>query len=412
MSDADHAIATATSPTLAKPPQGSIGEVFLTALGLGLTSFGGPVAHIGYFERTYVRQRRWLDAEEFSGLVALCQLIPGPASSQLGYLIGLKRAGWGGAFAGWLGFTLPSALMMFAFALIAPRLGGPVATAALHGLKLVAVAVVAQAVWSMARTMCPDRTRTAIALAAAMPLLLVDLPAMQLAALGIGALAGVVLCRNIAARHGTPRLPVGRRTGAAALILFLLLLAGLPLLARSYPHGLSALAAIFYRSGALVFGGGHVVLPLLHDALIPTEWLSDNAFLSGYGAAQAVPGPLFTFAAYLGAAVSPQGANLATTVLWSATALLFIFLPGALIAIAGGSVWNWMGGHPLARGALAGINAAVVGLLGATLYSPVWTSAITTSADVAIAVLAFFLLERWRIPPIAVVIMTIGASVL
>lgn len=389
---------------------GSIAEVFSTALMLGLTSFGGPVAHVGYFERTYVQQKRWLSAEDFSGLVALCQMVPGPASSQLGYLIGLGRAGWGGALAAWLGFTLPSALLMFGFAMLAPWLNGPLALASVHGLKLVAIAVVAQAVWSMARSLCPDRTRAAIALAALVLLLVVPLPGVQLAALAIGLAGGALLCRDLPARPGTPRLPIGPRTGLAALGLFGILLAGLPWLAGSR-HDLIGLAAVFYRAGALVFGGGHVVLPLLRDALVPTHWLGDGAFLSGYGAAQAMPGPLFTFAAYLGAAVAPQ-AGMGQAATYSAVALMAIFLPGMLIAVAGVAVWNAVGHHDRARGALAGLNAAVVGVLGAAFYSPVWTSGVTRSSDVAIAVVGFFLLERWRIPPIAVVALTIGASLL
>lgn len=389
---------------------GSVAEVFATALVLGLTSFGGPVAHIGYFERTYVRQKRWLSAEDFSGLVALCQMVPGPASSQLGYLIGLGRAGWGGALAAWLGFTLPSALLMFGFAMLAPWLNGPLALASVHGLKLVAIAVVAQAVWSMARSLCPDRARAAIALAALVLLLVMPLPGVQLAALAMGLAGGALLCRDLPARPGTPRLPIGPRTGLAALGLFGILLAGLPWLAGGR-RDLIGLAAVFYRAGALVFGGGHVVLPLLRDALVPTHWVGDGTFLSGYGAAQAMPGPLFTFAAYLGAIVAPP-VGVGQAALYSAVALIAIFLPGMLVAVAGVAVWNAVGHHDRARGALAGLNAAVVGVLGAAFYSPVWTSGITRSSDVAIAVVGFFLLERWRVPPIAVVALTIGASLL
>ncbi|MDE1916782.1 MAG: chromate efflux transporter [Sphingomonadales bacterium] len=397
-------------PDTPTPRAGSIAEVFGAALTLGLTSFGGPIAHIGYFERSYVQQRQWLSAEEFSGLVALCQMVPGPASSQLGYLIGLRRAGWAGGLAAWLGFTLPSALLMFGFAMMAPWLNGPVATASLHGLKLVAVAVVAQAVWSMARSLCPDRTRTAIALAALTLLLVVPLPGMQVAALGVGLAGGALLCRHLPERPDAPRLPVGSRTGVAALALFGALLVGLPWLAGGR-HDPVGLAALFYRSGALVFGGGHVVLPLLRDALVPTGWLGDSAFLSGYGAAQAMPGPLFTFAAYLGAAVAPH-TGMGAAVLWSLLALLAIFLPGALIAVAGVALWNRVGHHNGIRGALAGLNAAVVGVLGAAFYDPVWTSGVTRSSDLAIAVVGFFLLERWRVPPIAMVALTVGACLL
>ena len=398
---------TAASPAV-EPRRGSAGEVFRVALRLGLTSFGGPIAHLGYYERTYVRQRQWLSPEEYAGLVALCQMVPGPASSQVGYLIGLRRAGWGGAFAAWVGFTMPSAIVMFAFALLAPRLKGHTTDAVLHGLKLVAVAVVAQAVWSMARNLCPDRPRSALALLAAALLLVVSGPVVQIAALLIGAVGGALLCRNLPAAPGLPAMPVSLRTGGLALALFLVLLVALPVAGAAAPHSLLALAGIFYKAGALVFGGGHVVLPLLRDALVPQGWLSDNTFLAGYGVAQAIPGPLFTFSAYLGAVVAPAGSAL----LWSLVALIFIFLPGMLIALAGLPVWLWLGHHPAARAALAGINAAVVGILGAALYNPIWLSAVGNGRDVAIALAGFLLLERWRVPPLAIVIFCVVGALL
>ena len=397
-----------TAPSAVEPRLGSAGEVFLVALRLGLTSFGGPIAHLGYYERTYVRQRRWLAPDEYAGLVALCQMVPGPASSQVGYLVGLRRAGWGGAFAAWAGFTLPSAFVMFAFALLAPHLEGPTTNAVLHGLKLVAVAVVAQAVWSMARNLCPDRPRAALALIAAALLLVVSGSLVQIAALLIGAVGGALLCRDLPAAPGLPAMPVTLRTGGVALALFLILLVALPLAGTAAPHSLLALAGIFYKAGALVFGGGHVVLPLLRDALVPQGWLSDNTFLAGYGVAQAIPGPLFTFSAYLGAAVAPAGA----APLWSAVALIFIFLPGILIALAGLPVWLWLGHHPAARAALAGINAAVVGVLGAALYNPIWLSAVANGRDVAIALVGFLLLERWRVPPLAIVVFCVSAALI
>lgn len=390
--------------------RGGVLEVFLAALGLGLTSFGGPIAHIGYFERDYVRRRRWLTADEFAGIVALCQVAPGPASSQVGFLVGLKRAGWGGALAAWLGFTLPSALLMFAFALAAPLMQGPLALAALHGLKLVAVAVVAQAVWSMAARLCPDAVRAALAVAAAAALVMLHGPLMQVSVLALGALAGMALCRNLASPPAGPTLVVGPRLGAAAMALFLGLLAVLPLWAAAAPGSLPAAAAVFYRSGALVFGGGHVVLPLLRDALVPSGWLRDADFLSGYGAAQALPGPLFTFAAYLGAVLPGVGASLPERALWSATALVFIFLPGLLVALAALPLWTWLGAHPLARGALAGVNAAVVGVLGAALYDPVWTSAVLRPSDAAIALIAWVLLDRLHAPPVVVVGLCVAVS--
>jgi chromate transporter len=391
---------------LGQPQRGSAGEVFSVALRLGLTSFGGPIAHLGYYERTYVRQRRWLSADEYAGLVALCQMVPGPASSQVGYLIGMRRAGWAGAFAAWAGFTLPSTLVMFAFALVAPRLEGRWTDAVLHGLKLVAVAVVAQAVWSMARNLCPDRARAALALVAAAVLLVAGGPGVQIGVLVVGALGGAALCRDLPAAPGLPAMPVSLHTAGTALAAFLVLLAVLPLAGAAAPHSLLALAGIFYKAGALVFGGGHVVLPLLRDALVPQGWLSDSAFLAGYGVAQAIPGPLFTFSAYLGAVVAPPGAAL----LWALVALIFMFLPGLLIALAGLRVWLWLGHHPAARAALAGINAAVVGVLGAALYNPIWISAVANGRDVAIALTGFLLLQRWRLPPLAIVVFCVAMA--
>jgi len=392
------------------PARGAALEVFAVSLGLGLTSFGGPIAHLGYFERAYVQRRRWLSADDYAGLVALCQMIPGPASSQVGFLIGLRRAGWPGALAAWIGFTLPSAILMFAFAWLAPSLSGPLAQAVLHGLKLVSVAVVAQAVWSMATKLCPDPPRVALAVVAASLLLLFGGPLMQLVALAAGAVGGMLLCRGLPGLAIPPKLPVGRRAGFVFLAIFLALLIGLPLTARLAPRSMLAMAAVFYRTGALVFGGGHVVLPLLRDALVPSGWLGDGAFLSGYGAAQALPGPLFTFAAYLGAAIAPHGSGAGVSALWSTVALAFIFLPGMLIALAGLPLWNWIGHHPTARGALAGVNAAVVGVLGAALYNPIWTGAVLDARDLAIALIAFMLLERWRAPPILVVVFCVASA--
>ena len=295
---------------------------------------------------------------------------------------------------------------MFAFALLAPRLAGPTTDAVLHGLKLVAVAVVAQAVWSMARNLCPDRARAALALLAAVLLLVVNGSFVQIAALALGAVGGALLCRNLPSPPLLPAMPVGLRTGGVALALFIILLVALPLAGAAAPHSLLALAGIFYKAGALVFGGGHVVLPLLRDALVPQGWLSDGTFLAGYGVAQAIPGPLFTFSAYLGAVVAPAGWAL----LWSAVALVFMFLPGMLVALAGLPLWLWLGRHPAARAALAGVNAAVVGVLGAALYNPIWLSAVATGRDVAIALTGFLLLERWRIPPLAIVIFCVAAA--
>ena len=390
--------------------RGVIGAILSASLRLGLTSFGGPVAHIGYFEHAYVAQRAWLTRGDFAGLVALCQMVPGPASSQLGWLIGLMRGRWAGGLAAWAGFTLPSALLMFAYAQIAGRIAGPVGIAALHGLKLVAVAVVAQAVWSMARSHCPDWQRRMIALAALALALTVRGPVGQLAVLCAGALLGGALCQTTASAQSPPVLPVSRRVGLAAGGVFVALLAAAEI---STPgHTLWGLAALFYRSGALVFGGGHVVLPLLRGSLVPAGWLNDQAFLAGYGAAQALPGPLFAFAAYLGAAAAPHAGGLTVAALWSGVALVSIFLPGLLVALCGAALWNWLGHHAHARAGLAGINAGVVGLLGAALYDPVWTSAVLVPRDAGVAIVALGLLEIKRWPPVAVVAATVIASVL
>jgi chromate transporter len=405
-------LAEGVAPSDSGPPRRRALEVFTVALGLGLTSFGGPIAHLGYFERTYVQRRRWLSADDYAGLVALCQMVPGPASSQVSFLIGLRRAGWPGALAAWSGFTLPSAVLMFAFAWLAPRFTGPLAQAVLHGLKLVAVAVVAQAVWSMAGKLCPDRRRAALGLMAAVLLLLGGGSLMQLVTLSIGAIGGMLLCRGVQSQSVPPRLPVTWRAGIMFFAVFIVLLGGLPLAVQAAPRSMLSMVVVFYRTGALVFGGGHVVLPLLRDALVPSGWISDSAFLSGYGAAQAVPGPLFTFAAYLGATIAPHGVGIGVTGLWSLAALVSLFLPGILVALAGLPLWNWIGHHSLARGALAGVNAAVVGVLGAALYNPIWTSAILNAWDLAVALIAFMLLERWRTPPIFIVIICVGAPVI
>lgn len=396
-------MSTAVTPARRQHPAG---EVFRVTLGLGLTSFGGPIAHLGYFERAYVRERRWLSADEYAGLVAMCQMLPGPASSQVGLLVGLRRAGWAGAFGAWAGFTLPSGLVLFAFALLAPRMQGPTLTAVLHGLQIVAVPVVAQAVWSMAQKLCPDRQRAGLALTAAALMLVAGSAGVQVLALVVGAIGGVFLCRDLPVLPALPAMPVSLRAGVIALVLFPILLVGLPLAGRAAPHSLVALAGIFYRAGALVFGGGHVVLPLLRDAFVPTGWLSDDVFLAGYGATQAMPGPLFTFSAYLGAVVAPAG----SAALWSAVALVFMFLPGVLVALAGLPLWTWLARHPAAKAGLSGINAGVVGVLGAALYDPIWTSAVHSGRDVTIALVGFLLLERWRSPPLLIVGFCVVAS--
>ena len=380
-------------------------EVFRAALKLGLTSFGGPIAHIGYFERTYVRQRRWLTAEQYGGIVALCQMLPGPTSSQIGFSIGLHRAGWIGAAAAWLGFTLPSALLMYLCAVFITNWQGAMAHSLLHGLQLVAVAVVAQAVWNMAHSFCRDRLTLAIALAAACLLVSIAGPVTQLAVLGAAALAGMRWCRNSGVEAAQLELPISSAGAWGALGLFAVLLLALPALGVLFPRSIVALADIFYRSGALVFGGGHVVLPLLRDAMVPPGWISDDRFLTGYGLAQAVPGPLFTLAAYLGAA------NAYAPSAWSACcAVIFIFLPGLLMTIAALALWSRVSRHDIVRSALAGVNAAVVGILAAALYNPVWKTAVLAPIDIGIALFGLLLLVRCRVPPIAVVLFTLICS--
>ena len=401
---------TVDQPRSKSPEKGAALEVLLIFLRLGLTSFGGPIAHIGYFRDEFVMRRRWLDEQAYADLVALCQFLPGPASSQVGFSIGLMRAGYLGGLAAWTGFTLPSAIVLVLFAFGAASLGGPLGTGLLHGLKLVAVAIVAQAVWGMARTLCPDRERASIATVAALLILLSGSSVAQIAAILLGAIAGLWLCRGAPqAAVGHLTMPVSRRAGLAALATFAILLAGVLLVQLHPSQNAVELFAAFYRSGALVFGGGHVVLPLLREAFVTPGWVSDDAFLAGYGAAQAVPGPLFTFAAYLGAVVRLQPNGLAG----AALGLIGIFLPGILILIGMLPFWDAFRIRPGAQAAMRGINAAVVGLLGAALYNPVWTTSVRTPADFAIALLGFVLLVAWRAPPLLVVIVSaLGGIVL
>ncbi|WP_250455153.1 chromate efflux transporter [Caballeronia sp. ATUFL_M2_KS44] len=388
-------------------------EVLLVFLKLGSTSFGGPVAHIGYFRREFVERRHWLNDETFTDLVGLCQFLPGPASSQAGFSIGLLRAGWLGGIAAWCGFTLPSVALLIGFASIAPSMAGPFGSGLIHGLKLVAVAVVAQAVWDMARRLCPDHRRAGIALATIALLALIDTAYAQLIAILLGALLGVAMCRtnapaSIATTHEhTHEFRVSRLAGALALILFCALLFGLPALASLDSTHTVRIFDAFYRSGALVFGGGHVVLPLLQQATVATGWVSSSAFLAGYGAAQAVPGPLFTFAAFLGWTMTAMQSHFYGALLATAG----IFLPGLLLVLAALPYWQALRARPSMAAALSGVNAAVVGLLAMALYSPVWTSAINTKYDFAIAVTGFFLLTRWKVPPLVVVVLCAFAGI-
>jgi chromate transporter len=394
----DDPIATGYRARVAASP-GSPLEVLGAALRLGLTSFGGPVAHLGYFRREYVERRRWLDEASFGDLLALSQSLPGPASSQLGIAIGTRRAGLRGGLAAWLGFTMPSAIALVVLA----QLTGSVDLSRagwVDGLKIAAVAVVAQAVLSMGRTLTPDWPRRGVAVAAAAVALAWTTPFSQVAIIAGGALVGRFLLAPPAEEVTGPEpSPIGRRLGVAALIAFFAILLGLPLIRAAVPSQGVALFEAFYRSGSLVFGGGHVVLPLLHSTVVDPGWVSETQFLAGYGAAQAVPGPLFTFAAYLGAVMdsSPNG--------WAgaAIALVAIFLPSFLLVFGTLPFWDLVRRSVGFRRGLSGVNAAVAGILLAALYTPVGTSAINAPIDAALALAAFALLVVGRAPPILVV---------
>lgn len=395
------------TPETSTTPRSSPLAILLIFLRLGLTSFGGPVAHLGYFREEFVKRRQWLDDHAYADLVALCQFLPGPASSQVGIALGLVRGGLPGAMAAWLGFTLPSAIALVLFALALTGLAGGAAGPWLHGLKVVAVAVVAQALWGMGKSLCPDRLRATVAVAAAAFVTWIPGAAGQVAVIAAGGLAGWLwLAPSGTLPHSPLPVPLRKRTGVAALLACAALLVLLPALASHGGSYALQLFDSFYRAGALVFGGGHVVLPLLQAEVVPAGWVSNDAFLAGYGAAQAVPGPLFTFAAYLGAvsAQSPNG--------WAgaAIALAAIFLPAFLLVIGALPLWEGARRHPAMQRAMLGVNAAVVGLLLAALYHPVWTSAILSAADFVLAAAAFLLLAFWRVPPWAVVVLCAGAA--
>ncbi|MEZ5645504.1 MAG: chromate efflux transporter [Burkholderiaceae bacterium] len=375
-------------------------EVFLVFLRLGLTSFGGPVAHLGYFRHEFVERRRWLGEAAYADLVALCQFLPGPASSQVGLALGLMRAGYRGALAAWAGFTLPSACALIVLALGFAHAADAVPTGLLHGLKVVAVAVVAQAVWGMARSLCPDTPRRLIMMGSAGVLLAWPGTATQLLVMAGAAAIGLSCLRSSAsAVHDAMTVPVGRRAGVLWLALFALLLVLLPLMASSVAAHVVAVLDAFYRAGALVFGGGHVVLPLLQASVVPPGWVSEDAFLAGYGAAQAVPGPLFTFAAFLGASLQQAPSGWTGGVL----ALLAIFAPAFLLVVGALPFWASLRARPRVRSALMGINAAVAGLLLAALWDPVITGAVRGIGDLALAALALLALMRWQWPPWVVV---------
>lgn len=385
----------------------SVFEIFRTFLALGFTSFGGPIAHLGYFREEFVTRKKWLDDRVYADLVALCQFTPGPASSKVGIGIGLAKGGLPGAFAAWLAFTGPSAIALLLFAWGVDAFADNLDAGWLHGLKVVAVAVVAQAVWGMAKNLCPDAQRFTLAVAASVIAMLWPTSLGQVGAIAVGGLVGVLFLS--AKRDDSDvrlNISLGKTAGVVSLVLFFALLAGLPVAAALYPHQSLALFDSFYRSGSLVFGGGHVVLPLLQSEVVPTGWVSNDAFLAGYGAAQAVPGPLFTFAAYLGAMMGPEPSG------WQGALLCIvaIFLPAFLLTIGVLPFWDDLRRFGAVRSALVGVNAAVVGLLLAALYHPVWTSAIKAPADFGLGLAAFALLVFWKAPAWLVVILSAFAG--
>ncbi len=394
---------TKLEPPARITPPGHWPEVLRAFTRLGLTSFGGPIAHLGYFREEFVARRKWLDEKTYADLVALSQFLPGPASSKVGIAIGLSRAGYPGALAAWAGFTLPSALALVLFAYGVSVLGDALGSGWLHGLKVAAVAVVAQAVLGMMRSLAPDRERATLAVIAAVIVLAFPTAWGQIAAILLGGIAGYALLHTGAPTDRTSLPHAVTRTAAiVALVLFFAILIGLPLIAAAAPSHSLQLFEAFYRAGSLVFGGGHVVLPLLQAAVVPPGWVSNDAFLAGYGAAQAVPGPLFTFSAYLGFVMGPQPNGWAGAIL----CLVAMFLPAFLLVIGPLPFWDDFRRYPWAQAALRGVNAAVVGLLLAALYHPVWTAGITGPGDFALAVAAFLLLFMWQTPPWIVVILS------
>jgi len=375
--------------------------IFLIFLRLGFTSFGGPIAHLGYFQHEFVTRRRWLSERSYADLVALCQFLPGPASSQVGMALGLSRAGFAGALAAWAGFTLPSAIALILFALGMSAWEASVPNGVLHGLKVVAVAVVAQAVWTMARTLCTDMTRIAIALMSACIVLLWPTTGGQISVIIAAAILGLLLCKPIQnIPHDALSVSISRRTAGVILVLFFALLIVLPVLAQHWHSPALSMLDAFYRAGSLVFGGGHVVLPLLQAEVVPTGWVSNDSFLAGYGVTQAMPGPLFTFAAFLGASmqVAPNG--------WvgGTLCLIAIFIPSFLLIVGALPFWEPLRRQQRMQAALVGVNAAVVGLLLAALYRPVWTSTVQGPGDFGLVLVAFTALMFWKLPAWLVVL--------
>lgn len=385
--------------------RGRLLDVFATALKLGLTSFGGPVAHIGFFRNEYVTRKKWLDEQEYADIVALCQFLPGPASSQVGMAIGMKHAGWAGGVLAWLGFTLPSALALLVFALLVQSMDVS-GVGWLHGLKLVAVAVVAQAVWGMAKSLTPDAKRATLAILSTVVVLLFPSPWTQIVVIVCAGVIGVVWLHSIRSEQSTVGVNLtsltlqSKRNAFSAFALFIILLLGLPVVASFYPSMTTQVMASFYKVGSLVFGGGHVVLPLLQSEVVSNHWLTNDEFITGYSAAQAVPGPLFTFSSYIGAAMSTGWEGVG----YSFLALIFIFLPSYLLVASSLPFWDIIRTKPLFHSALLGINAAVVGVLLAALYDPIWTTSIFTAVDFAFVLCTFGLLVLWKCPAWIVVL--------
>ena len=381
----------------------SLLEVLWVSTRLGLTSFGGPIAHLGYFHEEYVKRRKWIDEPSYADLVALCQFLPGPASSQVGIAIGIARARLLGGIAAWLGFTMPSALALIAFGFGIGAFASAADAGWLHGLKVVAVAVVAQAVWGMARSLCPDRERATIAILASLGTLAWQSAIGQLSSIAIAGIVGLIIFPGTTSSSlSHMRFPVGKKTGIAAWIILFVLLLGLPLLRQVWPSHALEVFDSFFRVGSLVFGGGHVVLPLLQSEVVGPGWVTNEQFVAGYGATQAVPGPLFTFSAYLGAVMSTAPNGLPGAFL----TLIAIFLPSFLLIAGALPFWDVLRSVPVFQSALKGINAAVVGLLLTALYKPVWISAIFSPADFALGLAAFGLLMFWKCPPWLVVVLT------
>lgn len=376
-------------------------QVFLIFLKLGLTSFGGPVAHLGYFREEFVSKRRWLSDAQYADIVALCQFLPGPASSQVGMAIGLSHAGYKGALSAWLGFTLPSAIFLIIFALGVSHYSDIATSGILHGLKIASVAIVAQAIWGMAKNLCPDKARITIMTITTCFVLVVPSAIGQVLAIIMAGFIGWRLFQpNIDEAHQALSIPISKKSGSVWLVMFFVLLVILPMITWIWPNAIVILMDDFYRAGTLVFGGGHVVLPLLQAEVVETGMVSNDLFLAGYGATQIVPGPLFTFAAFLGASMNefPNGW------LGGMIALVAIFLPSFLLVVGALPFWEVLRHHTQTKAALMGINAAVVGLLLAAFYQPIWVNTIFNATDFSLALIAFVALMYWKLPIWLVVI--------